>query len=250
MPMVASVLTPSVSYHGNAAFCDLACTQLQNCLFYSISGTFCKLIDHVAGMVVSNEWQIHLAKNSSIFLDTRNYVAFAGVRFTDSLISSVSIVPTSCQILCNQMATCISYTTDYTQGSNMCEFSASGLNPVIMTGKTGYLMTNPEQKYFIQSSINYLGNTILTLPGNITYCSVACDALPTCAGFVFDSLNNCIFKYGMNLTNYVVDSTVVSMILSLSNLNSINNAVQFATENTTAIPLTYTPLTAFGNHYQ
>lgn len=238
------------NYRGNTAFCDIACSTYTGCTFYVITGSSCFFQSSFTALkyVSQSPYSIRVSISSAVVLNTRKYVPFSGVRFANSIIASYSIPPIGCNNFCDQLSSCISFTTEYTLGSSNCDFASSSLNPVVTANKIGYLLLQPARAYTNQSSVNYLGSSILTIAGNMTYCPVACDALPTCIGFVLDSSSNCNFKSGMNTANYFTDPTVLSVILVTQsvNMNAVNEALRFSAENSTTVPVNYTAVSYLG----
>ena len=225
--MTASSTNMSTFYNGNAVFCDLACAAQVGCLYFLKIGTSCYLHNLAQSFVPDSTSKIYISNSAYPSFNSTLYVQFTGVRFTASLISSYAMVTSGCRVICNQMPSCISFTTESANGNNNCDFAASSLNPILNANKIGNLLAKPAQSYYDHASVNYIGSNILTIAGSISYCSQACDALSNCVGYVYDSSMMCNFKSMMNVTNYVRDATVVSKMLSLVDLTAVNNAIGF-----------------------
>ena len=215
----------STYYNGNTAFCDSACAELIGCIYYTITGTTCQLHTTMQPFVLDSTSRLYISQSAFNLFDSRVYVPFVGVQFTTSLIKSYTIALSSCRVLCNQLTSCVSFSTN-SNVMNSCDLAASIANPVMNANKTGYLPMKPSQYYYNQSFVNYIGSSILNMTRNMTYCSTACDALPNCVGYVYETNSTCNLKSMMNLTNYLQDPSVQSIMLSLYDMIAVNNAIQ------------------------
>ena len=128
-----------------------------------------------------------------------------------------------CDLACATQVGCISYTitgTNCQLYSTMQLFISDSTSKVYITHD--FRLVKPAQLYYEQNHVDYIGFDILNLSGNIAYCSIACDVLPNCVGFVADSVTMCNLKSVMNITNYVQNSSRISMVLSPVDARAVN----------------------------
>lgn len=133
---------------------------------------------------------------------------------------------TSCSYLCDYNLPCNMYSTSSAYG---CYLAATSGFPSPSTGTFSNLVRQASRIYNQLLNVAF-SNVILTVPGNITYCNEACNAILGCVGYVFRSSTTCLFNAAMNATNYVVSAGDISMMLSITDLNNTLNAIRNVAE--------------------
>ena len=151
------------------------------------------------------------------------FVPFSGHEFPDASSvcnnSIVSMDSSACEYYCAQNPSCTSYNY-FDRGTT----SIAGPPSVI-----GYLVEQITRVYYQQIGVMYQDALILELSGNITFCDVACDALPTCVGYNLNQ-GKCQFNSYMNKSNYIINSTSISMLLNQIDLFDVDDLIRESIE--------------------